>query len=121
VNAPATPDEPGFESGVASTPVRPADRLSGPLKVIPVELSEAQRTTEGLLAAHVAVEFGRVTGSFDARGAARYASQVADNSRLLACGSARTHLGLMRHMVGWLRSLQPGQLPNLFSSERGTS
>jgi hypothetical protein len=96
-------DGPGDFHAVTPTGNRDSERKSPHL-----ELTDYQRTNEGLLAAYVAVEFGRVTGSVDARRAAAYAAQVTDNSRALATGSARSHMSLLRGQLRWLRGLPVG-------------
>jgi hypothetical protein len=98
------PEDPG--EGIAD--VTPTSSVDSEQKSPHLALTDYQRTTEGLLAAYVAVEFGRITGSVDARQAAGYAAQVTDNSRLLAGSSARSHLALLRGQVEWLRGLPVG-------------
>jgi hypothetical protein len=84
MNAPPMPEDPSGEiAGVTPSTGVDSERKS-PVLV----LTDYERQTEGLLAAHVAVEYGRVTGLVDARRAAGYAAQVTDNSRLLAGRSA---------------------------------
>jgi hypothetical protein len=101
VNAPPVPEDPSGEIHAVTHNDGVVPERKSPI----LELSDYQIQTEAVLCAYIAVEHGRVRGVFDARESARYAAAVADTSRLLAGRSAKLHLGLMRHMVRWLRSL----------------
>jgi hypothetical protein len=109
VTAPPMPEDPGGEfRGV--TPTTGAD--SGQKSPL-LELNEAQRRQEHLYAAALAgefgrIKFGRVYPLASARIASRYASTVVDNSRALAAGNPRVHMGLLRGQLRWLRSLPMG-------------
>jgi hypothetical protein len=77
-------------------------------------LSGAERTREALLASAIAVEFIRVMAlsdsahPSDSRVAARYTSQVVDNSRALCGGNSRLHLSLLVSHRDWMRTLPSG-------------
>jgi hypothetical protein len=71
-------------------------------------LSDEEWRLEHVLAYAMALEFGRVAVRASHTAAARYVSQVVDNSRALCAGSPRLHLNLLRSQVRWLRDLPVG-------------
>lgn len=71
-------------------------------------LSDDQRQLEAMIAASLALEFGRVEVLADSRSAAAYSASVVDKSRALSAGIARSHMSLLRGQLKWLRGLRPG-------------
>jgi hypothetical protein len=117
VTAPSVPAGEGDDPrGLSPSPFEASEGRAGLPQgaAPPLVLSGAERTREALLASAIAVEFIRVVAlsdsahPSDSRVAARYTSQVVDNSRALAGSDAALHLSFLRGHLVWLRGLPSG-------------
>jgi hypothetical protein len=88
---------PGASGGLLGLPEGGGDKS--------LVLSGAEATREALTAAAISLEYGRIVGAVDSRRAARYASQVVDNSRALCGDNPRLHLNLLVSHRDWMRGL----------------
>jgi hypothetical protein len=110
VSAPSVLAGKGDDPGLSPSPFEGLPEGVAP----PLVLSGAERTREALLASAIAVEFIRVVAlsdsahPSDSRVAARYTSQVVDNSRALCGGNSRLHLSLLVSHRDWMRTLPSG-------------
>jgi hypothetical protein len=111
MSAPSAPAEEGGDPAASSlSPSEASEGRTGLAGGVPpgLVLSGAERTQEALTAAAISLEYGRIVGAVDARLAAKYASRVVDNSRVLCGGNPRLHLNLLVSHRDWMRGLPTG-------------